>query len=96
MCLKINYTENFLRSCFPKNRKKSKDTLLIVQSECGDQNVDLIACARYSIQRDVQEVVQDGITSKIRIILLVQLSGITGGFFSGYQVSDLRLQHYFW
>lgn len=71
------------RSCFAK---KIPDSILIVQSESGDQNEELIACARYSAQRELQEILQKGVKSKIYVIFLVQLTGLAGNYFSGYQV----------
>ncbi|CAG2216928.1 RNF213 [Mytilus edulis] len=35
---------------FSLEKKMTSDNLLIVQCDCGDQNADLVACARYSIQ----------------------------------------------
>jgi hypothetical protein len=30
-----------------------------LQCDCGDQNADLIACARYTVQGELQQVRQD-------------------------------------
>ncbi|CAG2186352.1 RNF213 [Mytilus edulis] len=85
-----------IKSCFSK---KIPDSILIVQSESGDQNEELIACARYSAQRELQEILQKGVKSKIYVIFLVQLTGLAGNYFSGYQcglwqsvhIDDLRI-----
>ncbi|XP_052087598.1 E3 ubiquitin-protein ligase rnf213-alpha-like isoform X5 [Mytilus californianus] len=85
-----------IKSCFGK---KIPDSILIVQSESGDQNEELIACARYSAQRELQEILQKGVKSKIYVIFLVQLTGLAGNYFSGYQcglwqsvhIDDLRI-----
>ena len=59
--------------------------LLIVQCDCGDQNADLIACARYTVQGELQQVQQDR-TADIHVVFLIQLPGIAGGCFTGFQV----------
>jgi hypothetical protein len=59
--------------------------LLIVQCDCGDQNADLIACARYTVQGELQQVRQDR-TADIHVVFLIQLPGIAGGCFTGFQV----------
>jgi hypothetical protein len=59
--------------------------LLIVQCDCGDQNADLIACARYTVQGELQQVRQDR-TADIHVVFLIQLPGIAGGCFPGFQV----------
>lgn len=63
-----------------------KKSLLIIQSEHGDQNSELIACARYSIQRELQEIFQNESMNKVCVIFLIQLTGMTGSQFSGFQV----------
>lgn len=63
-----------------------KRSLLIIQSEHGDQNSELIACARYSIQRELQEIFQNESMIKVCVIFLIQLTGMTGSQFSGFQV----------
>ena len=64
--------------------------LLIVQCDCGDQNADLIACARYTVQGELQQIQQDR-TSDIHVIFLIQLPGIAGGCFTGFQVKILEV-----
>ncbi|CAG2239382.1 RNF213 [Mytilus edulis] len=41
---------------FSLEKKMTSDNLLIVQCDCGDQNADLVACARYSIQGELQQI----------------------------------------
>lgn len=76
------------RSCFSK--KTTSDSLLVVQSENGDQNEELIACARYSLQREIQDILQEGTQSKTCVVFLVQLTGLAGNYFSGYQVRRIN------
>lgn len=60
--------------------------MLIVQCECGDQNTELIACARYSIQRELKRTLEENNEVKVHVVLLVQLPGIAGDSFTGFQV----------
>lgn len=60
-------------------------TLLIIQCESGDQNGDLIACARYSIQSELQHV-KKTVVQDIHVILVVQIPRITCQQFTGFQV----------
>ena len=68
------------------NRKTESDSLLIVQCECGDQNAELIACARYSVQRELKNIHDGKSKGKIHVVLLVHLPGIAGDSFTGFQV----------
>ena len=73
----------FCRSFF--DQSNTSDMLLIVQCDCGDQNADLIACARYIVQGELQQVRQDR-TTDIHVVFLIQLPGIAGECFTGFQV----------
>ena len=61
------------------------DRLLIVQCDCGDKNADLIACARFSIQGELQQV-KGCHTGNVSVVLIVQLPRIAGNNFTGFQV----------
>ena len=81
---------NSMFKCFMNGRssfdqKGVADMLLIVQCDCGDQNADLVACARYTVQGELQQVQEDRIDG-IHVVFLIQLPGIAGGCFSGFQV----------
>ncbi|VDI21571.1 Hypothetical predicted protein, partial [Mytilus galloprovincialis] len=80
-----------VKNCFAK--KTCKASLLIIQSERGDQNSELIACARYSVQRELQEIFQEDNISKVYVIFLIQLSGIAGSYFSGFQCGIWQSVH---
>lgn len=86
MILPLIVISLFYRNCFVK--KTGKASLLIIQSERGDQNSELIACARYSVQRELQEIFQEDNISKVYVIFLIQLSGMAGSYFSGFQVHN--------
>ncbi|XP_071137099.1 E3 ubiquitin-protein ligase rnf213-alpha-like [Mytilus edulis] len=62
----------------------TSDSLLIVQCDCGDQNADLIACARYTVQGELQQVREER-QYAIHVVFLIQLPGIAGGCFTGFQ-----------
>ncbi|XP_071122875.1 E3 ubiquitin-protein ligase RNF213-like [Mytilus edulis] len=78
---------------FFANRKTKSKLLLIIQCDCGDQNAELIACARYSIKRELKNI-----DVNVHVVLLVQLPGIAGDSFTGFQcglwhsahIDDLR------
>ncbi|XP_052062754.1 E3 ubiquitin-protein ligase rnf213-alpha-like isoform X2 [Mytilus californianus] len=61
----------------------SDDMLLIIQCDSGDQNGDLIACARNTLQDELQQIHHR--VSNIHVVLLIQLPGIAGGCFTGFQ-----------
>ncbi|XP_063441660.1 E3 ubiquitin-protein ligase rnf213-alpha-like [Mytilus trossulus] len=61
----------------------SDDMLLIIQCDSGDQNGDLIACARNTLQDELQQI-HDRV-AHIHVVLLIQLPGIAGGCFTGFQ-----------
>ncbi|XP_052062680.1 E3 ubiquitin-protein ligase rnf213-alpha-like isoform X2 [Mytilus californianus] len=61
----------------------SDDMLLIIQCDSGDQNGDLIACARNALQDELQQIHHR--VSNIHVVLLIQLPGIAGGCFTGFQ-----------
>ncbi|XP_052086034.1 E3 ubiquitin-protein ligase RNF213-like [Mytilus californianus] len=79
--------------------KTVSNSMLIVQCECGDQNTELIACARYSIQRELKRILEENSEVKVHVVLLVQLPGIAGDSFTGFQcglwhsvhIDDLRI-----
>ena len=75
----------YSRSCLG-DQNTTSDMLLIVQCDCGDQNADLIACARYTVQGELQQIQQDR-ASDIHVVFLIQLPGIAGGCFTGFQVN---------
>ena len=73
-----------------------QNCLLLIQCDCGDQNADLIACARYSIQGELQQIKgrHQGI---IYVALVIQLPRLAGANFTGFQVmQDLALDIVFW
>jgi hypothetical protein len=45
----------------------------------------LLSCARYTVQVELQQVRQDR-TSDNHVVFLIQLPGIAGGCFTGFQV----------
>ncbi|CAG2252471.1 RNF213 [Mytilus edulis] len=61
----------------------SDDMLLIIQCDSGDQNGDLIACARNTLQDELQQIHHR--VAHIHVVLLIQLPGIAGGCFTGFQ-----------
>ena len=62
--------------------------LLIVQCDCGDQNADLIACARYTVQLELQQFQRERIHD-IHVVFLIQLPCIAGGCFTAFQVDTM-------
>ncbi|CAC5422253.1 RNF213 [Mytilus coruscus] len=60
------------------------DSLLIVQCDCGDQNADLIACARYSIQGELKQT-SEKLIGNVYVILIIQLPRVAGQTFTGFQ-----------
>ncbi|XP_063404431.1 E3 ubiquitin-protein ligase rnf213-alpha-like [Mytilus trossulus] len=71
-----------IKACF--DQTNPSDLLLIVQCDCGDQNADLIACARYTVQGELQQIPEE-ISTDVHVVFLIQLPGIAGGCFSGFQ-----------
>lgn len=65
--------------------KNKTDSLLIVQCDCGDQNADLIACARYSMQGELTETSEKQ-TRQVFVIFIIQLPREAGHNFKGFQV----------
>lgn len=63
----------------------TSDNLLIVQCDCGDQNADLVACARYSIQGELQQISEKH-SGNIHVVLIIQLPRVAGSNFTGFQV----------
>ncbi|CAC5380698.1 RNF213 [Mytilus coruscus] len=82
---------------FSLEKKMTSDNLLIVQCDCGDQNADLVACARYSIQGELQHITEKH-SGNIHVVLIVQLPRVAGSNFTGFQcglwhslhIDDLR------
>ncbi|XP_071137105.1 E3 ubiquitin-protein ligase rnf213-alpha-like [Mytilus edulis] len=82
---------------FSLEKSMTVDSLLIVQCDCGDQNADLIACARYSIQGELQQIMEKH-SGNIHVVLIVQLPRVAGSNFTGFQcglwhslhIDDLR------
>ncbi|VDI80191.1 Hypothetical predicted protein, partial [Mytilus galloprovincialis] len=70
-----------LRSFFRQGH--TADLLLIVQCDSGDANENLLACARYNIQRELQQI-PDKIAN-IHVVLLIQVPGIACRRFTGFQ-----------
>lgn len=69
-----------------------EDFLLVVQCESGDKKSDLVACARYVIQGELQQIQRDkGVSHLIHVIFLIQLPGIAGACFTGFQVNLISL-----
>ncbi|XP_071172243.1 E3 ubiquitin-protein ligase RNF213-like [Mytilus edulis] len=65
--------------------------LLIVQCDSGDENDKLIACARYTIKGELQQVSER--TSNIHVVLLIQVPGIACGRFTGFQCGAWHSVH---
>lgn len=76
------YLEIPFRSFF--QQANTSDILLIVQCDSGDDSDNLLACARYTIQGELQHA--NDKTSAIHVVLLIQLPGIASGRFTGFQV----------
>ncbi|XP_076109129.1 E3 ubiquitin-protein ligase rnf213-alpha-like [Mytilus galloprovincialis] len=82
---------------FSLEKKMTSDNLLIVQCDCGDQNADLVACARYSIQGELQQISEKH-SGNIHVVLIIQLPRVAGSNFTGFQcglwhslhIDDLR------
>lgn len=70
---------------FILEQSAGNDSLLIVQCDCGDQNADLIACARYSIQGELKQTLEKQ-TVNVYVILIIQLPRVAGQNFTGFQV----------
>ncbi|CAG2212297.1 RNF213 [Mytilus edulis] len=69
----------------------TSDILLIVQCDSGDDSDNLLACARYTIQGELQHA--NDKTSAIHVVLLIQLPGIASGRFTGFQCGLWRSIH---
>ncbi|XP_021363666.1 E3 ubiquitin-protein ligase rnf213-alpha-like isoform X2 [Mizuhopecten yessoensis] len=72
--------------------REEDEMLLIVQSDCGDQNASLVACARYCIQDELQQLGYQ-IKANIHAIFIIQLPRIAGGCFSGFQCGHWHSLH---
>ncbi|KAK3585590.1 hypothetical protein CHS0354_036776 [Potamilus streckersoni] len=76
-----------------------EELLLVVQCDSGDTNANLVACARYCILDEHQQM-KDRRTAPCHVIFIIQLPRIAGGCFSGFQcglwhsvhIDDLRAQ----
>ena len=82
----------FVREFFA--RLGGAEGLLIVQSDSGDENANLIACARHllleqrlAITEDQQEILGPDSVHPVHIVLVVQLPRVAGGctHFVGFQ-----------
>ena len=65
---------------------ETKATLLILQCDSGNVHGPLIAGARYCVVDEYQKV-RELIQFQFHVVLIIQLPRITGGTFSGFQVS---------
>ncbi|XP_052062678.1 E3 ubiquitin-protein ligase rnf213-alpha-like isoform X2 [Mytilus californianus] len=61
----------------------TEDLLLIIQCDSGDQNNDLIACARNTLQDELQQIHDQALN--VHVVFLIQLPGIAGSSFTGFQ-----------
>ena len=61
--------------------------LLLIQCDTGDENSNLVECARHCIQREVKSNSLD-----VCVVFLVHLSRVSKSYFSGFQVC--LLAHY--
>lgn len=77
---------------FSLEKNQDCDSLLIVQCDCGDQNSDLIACARHSIQRELQQITEKH-EGNVHVVLIVQLPRVAGDSYTGFQVSPVQINH---
>ncbi|XP_069130639.1 E3 ubiquitin-protein ligase rnf213-alpha-like isoform X2 [Argopecten irradians] len=71
---------------------ETKQKVLILQCDSGDQNSNLIACARHRIQ----DVIQDPTIHKeftICVLLVIQLPNVKGGCFTGFQSGQWMSVH---
>ncbi|KAL3881537.1 hypothetical protein ACJMK2_027969, partial [Sinanodonta woodiana] len=76
-----------------------EELLLVVQCDSGDTNASLVACARYCI-RDQHQQMKDRRTAPCHVVFIIQLPRIAGGCFTGFQcglwhsvhIDDLRAQ----
>ena len=72
------------------------DQLLIVQCDGGDQNVDLIACARYRVTDERRQKKTQGLTHVVFLIQLLRIAGGTsfasfqGGHWISAHIDDLH------
>lgn len=78
-----------IRACFSR---EADEMLLMVQSDSGDQNASLVACARYSIQDELQQLGHK-VTARIHAIFVIQLPRIAGGCFNGFQCGRWHSLH---
>lgn len=65
---------------FSETLRKGKK-LLLVQCDTGDENSNLIECARHCVQREIIDKPLD-----ICVLFLVHLPRVSKSFFSGFQV----------
>ena len=85
----MNYHDDFVHFLFYRDgiSTQSGDCLLIIQCYNGDQNLDLIACARYRVM-DELNASSDKFQPKahVHVLFIVQLPRISGGTrFPAYQ-----------
>ncbi|KAK3585587.1 hypothetical protein CHS0354_036774 [Potamilus streckersoni] len=86
-----------IRSFFESNPEEQ--ILLIIQCDSGDTNANLVACARYCIVDEHQNM-KDRQRAPCHIIFIIQLPRLAGGCFTGFQcglwhsahIDDLRAQ----
>ncbi|XP_060085808.1 E3 ubiquitin-protein ligase RNF213-like [Ylistrum balloti] len=78
-----------VKMCF---ERIEQEMLLIVQSDCGDENASLVACARYCIQDELQQL-GNRIMGRRHAIFIIQLPRIAGGCFNGFQCGHWHSLH---
>ncbi|XP_033741837.1 E3 ubiquitin-protein ligase rnf213-alpha-like [Pecten maximus] len=78
-----------VKVCF---EREEDEMLLIVQSDCGDQNASLVACARYCIQDELQQLGYR-VQANRHAIFVIQLPRVAGGCFNGFQCGRWHSLH---
>ena len=74
-------------------QSRAARSLLLVQCDSGDKNVELIACARFLIADELRQHEQQQEREERHVILIIQLPRIAGGCFIGFQVNSSNFRH---
>lgn len=72
---------------FTLEKGAGSSSLLIIQCDCGDENADLVACVRYSIQGELKQTSEKH-KGNVYVILVIQLPREAGHNFTGFQVIE--------
>lgn len=84
---KVNALSFSLRCSFEKNLQHQM--FLIVQCDNGIENANLIACARYCVLDELQQL-SDARKKQTHIVFIIHLPRMSSGYFAGFQVPYVR------